>query len=82
VFENDDANLNAEVSELSTDEDPDKVEHDRNIVQGVTREALALMADTCNIHLSASDLACARQIVPKVICLSILAPYILTPCAQ
>ncbi|CAE6470543.1 unnamed protein product [Rhizoctonia solani] len=66
AFDNDDANLNAEVSELSTDEDPDKLEHNCNVVQGVTREALAFMAEVCNIHLSASDLACARQIVPKV----------------
>ncbi|CAE6470547.1 unnamed protein product [Rhizoctonia solani] len=45
AFDNDDANLNAEVSELSTDEDPDKLEHNCNVVQGVTREALAFMAE-------------------------------------
>ncbi|QRW12433.1 hAT family dimerization protein [Ceratobasidium sp. AG-Ba] len=59
----DDPSLDPE--EPTDDVDPDKLEHDIGVTQGVVAQAIAIMASS-GMHLSPEEIARARQIIPKI----------------
>ncbi|EUC53992.1 hypothetical protein RSOL_025900, partial [Rhizoctonia solani AG-3 Rhs1AP] len=49
----------------TSDVDPDKLQHDIGVVQGVTAKALEFMEEH-GVNVSASELAAGRQVIPKI----------------
>ncbi|KAG8730258.1 hypothetical protein FRC10_002950 [Ceratobasidium sp. 414] len=54
-----------DLQDSADDVDPDKLEHDIGVTQGVAADAIAIMADS-GMHLDPDEVATAQQILPKV----------------
>lgn len=61
--------------------DPDKLEHDRGVVQGVTAQAITIMANS-GMHLSEEELETARGIMPKASLMQIILSEVLLICIK
>ncbi|KAG8706520.1 hypothetical protein FRC11_008170, partial [Ceratobasidium sp. 423] len=61
----DDEEWVAEINNPSGDMDPGKFQYDQDVMQGVTRQVLQIMAAS-GLCVSAAELACAHKLIPKV----------------